>query len=150
MKQEKPLSELKEKLADLEHYQWATWTEYMINNWTKENIERWERQLRTPYSELSEKEKESDREWADRVLKIVNEWKKQFIKEILDEIEKDISYQKTYLAGDFERDKPINWRIEGLKRIKEIIKQKAGKELAYLCLCLCLNFLILITIISQF
>jgi len=46
-------------------------------------------------------------------------WKKQFVKEILDEIEKDISYQKTHLTGDFEKDKPINWRIEGLKRKKK-------------------------------
>ncbi|GAG34700.1 unnamed protein product, partial [marine sediment metagenome] len=28
-------------------------------------------QCRTPYEKLSEKEKESDREWADKVIKIL-------------------------------------------------------------------------------
>ncbi len=31
-----------------------------------------EKQIETPYSELSEKEKDGDREWAEKVLKIVN------------------------------------------------------------------------------
>jgi len=59
-----------EELADLEHKQWAHWTRYMLRNLTPENIARWEVQIETPYSELSEKEKESDREWARKVLKI--------------------------------------------------------------------------------
>jgi len=53
---------LLEKLAELEHEQWTHWTEYMLSNLTKENIRRWKKQVKTPYSELSEKEKESDRE----------------------------------------------------------------------------------------
>jgi hypothetical protein len=31
-------------------------------------ISRWERQINTPYAELTEKEKNSDRVWADKVL----------------------------------------------------------------------------------
>ncbi len=57
-----------EKLANLEHKQWAHWTNYMLKNLTKENIERWKKQIKQPYSKLSEKEKESDRKWARRVL----------------------------------------------------------------------------------
>lgn len=63
--------ELREKLADLEHQQWAHWTRYMLNNLTPENIERWQRQINTPYKNLSEKEKQSDRQWADKVLEIM-------------------------------------------------------------------------------
>jgi len=59
---------LREMLAALEHDQWAHWTRYMLANLTPENIERWKRQVETPYSELSEKEKDSDREWADKVF----------------------------------------------------------------------------------
>jgi hypothetical protein len=33
-----------------------------------ESIERWRRQIDTPYADLSEKEKDSDREWADKVM----------------------------------------------------------------------------------
>jgi hypothetical protein len=31
-------------------------------------VERWTRQTRTPYSQLSEKEKDSDREQADKII----------------------------------------------------------------------------------
>lgn len=60
-----------EQLAALEHEQWAHWTQYMLNNLTSENIERWKRQIETPYSELSEKEKESDRKWARLVIELL-------------------------------------------------------------------------------
>jgi len=61
-------AELIEDLADLEHQQWAHWTEYMLNNLAPENIERWKQQIKTPYSALSEKEKGSDRDWANNVM----------------------------------------------------------------------------------
>lgn len=63
----------REQLAELEHDQWAHWTRYMLDNLTPQNIERWRRQCDTPYSELTEKEKDSDREWADRSMKIMFE-----------------------------------------------------------------------------
>ncbi len=61
-----------EELAELEHKQWAHWTKYMLNNLTDEDIKRWKRQIKTPYSDLTKKEKDGDREWAEKVLKIVN------------------------------------------------------------------------------
>jgi len=64
------VSELREELADLEHRQWAHWTQYILANLTPENIERWKRQIETPYNELSEKEKDSDRFWADEVMNL--------------------------------------------------------------------------------
>jgi hypothetical protein len=63
--------QLREELADLEHEQWVHWTEYMLANLTPENIERWKGQCLRPYSALSEREKESDRTWADKVLEIL-------------------------------------------------------------------------------
>lgn len=64
---------LLEKLAEKEHIQWAHWTSYMLANLTPENIERWQKQIRTPYSELTEKEKESDQKWARDVIGIVSD-----------------------------------------------------------------------------
>lgn len=62
--------QMRERAAALEHEQWAHWAAYMLDNLTPENIERWRRQIKTPYSELSENEKESDRKWADKGIEI--------------------------------------------------------------------------------
>lgn len=72
---------LREALADLEHEQWAHWMRYMLSlgservdgTWAidMEHIRRWQRQMDTPYADLSEKEKDSDREWADKALDYV-------------------------------------------------------------------------------
>ena len=61
-----------EELAELEHDQWAHWTKYMLDNLTEDDKKRWKKQIDTPYPKLSEKEKDSDREWANKVLKIIN------------------------------------------------------------------------------
>ena len=62
------MDKIREGLAALEHEQWAHWTKYMLYNSTDENMIRWLKQVKIPYSELSEKEKDSDREWADKVI----------------------------------------------------------------------------------
>ena len=81
-----PLSEdkLMEKLADLEHDQWSHWTRHMLDNLTDENIARWRRQIDTPYSELSEKEKDSDREWAKKIIGVINQYQKELIKTLIE------------------------------------------------------------------
>lgn len=63
-----------EKLAALEHEQWATWADYMLNNLTDENVELWMRQIQTPYAQLSEQEKMSDRVWAHKVIELLEEY----------------------------------------------------------------------------
>jgi 8-oxo-dGTP pyrophosphatase MutT (NUDIX family) len=61
-----------EALASLEHESWSGWTKWMLQEMTKAHggdfeleglpcVERWTRQMTTPYAELSEREKESDR-----------------------------------------------------------------------------------------
>lgn len=105
-------TELIERLAALEHEQWAHWTQHMLDvlsvniplgdeaamalhrqtgNFLRihgeaaavgqyerqvesfEAVKRWRRQSETPYADLSEAEKESDRDWAHRVLDILRE-----------------------------------------------------------------------------
>lgn len=68
-----------EDLASLEHKQWSHWTKYMLDNLTPENIERWKRQIKTDYKDLSEKEKDSDREWANKVLDVRFESAKEYL-----------------------------------------------------------------------
>jgi hypothetical protein len=66
-----PDDSLRERLAELEHKQWAHWYRYMIGNLTPENKARWDQQAATPYALLTEPEKNSDRQWADKVLEII-------------------------------------------------------------------------------
>ena len=70
---------LLEALADLEHKQWAHWTKYMLENllgYNENSANQFARkcfnQINTPYSELTETEKESDREWARKTLETIH------------------------------------------------------------------------------
>ena len=87
---------LREKLAELEHNQWAHWTRHMLDNLSPENIERWRRQIETSYAELSEKEKDSDRGWADRVLGLCE------IQTLKEEAEKWVKLVPLLTEGDEE------------------------------------------------
>jgi len=64
---------LREDLAALEHEQWVKWSKSLVNSGeeiTKWRLNRWEK-LWCGYEDLSEDWKDSDREWADRVLHIL-------------------------------------------------------------------------------
>jgi ADP-ribose pyrophosphatase len=63
---------LLERLAALEHEQWAAWTQHFLSNQTPENQARWKRQMAATYEELSESEKEADRTWAKKVLALLD------------------------------------------------------------------------------
>ena len=63
-------SDIIERLAAHEHEQWAHWTRYMLDNLTEENIARWRQQIEMDYQDLSESEKESDRQWARKAIEI--------------------------------------------------------------------------------
>lgn len=67
------MEKLIEALADLEHERWSRWMRWMFDNWTKENIARWKRQMQTPYNQLSEREKESDRKEVYKTLTVLRE-----------------------------------------------------------------------------
>lgn len=62
------LEEALESLAALEHEQWAHWTAYMLDNRTSKNMARWRKQVLTDYADLSNAAKESDRQWARKVI----------------------------------------------------------------------------------
>lgn len=79
---------IKEKLARYIHDEnWSGWMEYLFSKCTplrgqydketgdlvipKWAVDRWTKQMNTKYEDLSEKEKESDRKEADRILEII-------------------------------------------------------------------------------
>lgn len=71
---------LLEALAAIEHIQWAHWMLYLqekkgrdgaLITFTMEEWARWMMQVATPYDELSEQEKDSDRKFAKIVLAVL-------------------------------------------------------------------------------
>jgi len=74
---------MREKLASLAHEMWSEWMKYLFSKCIQPTynstliipasaVNRWSRQMKTPYSELSEEEKESDRREADRMLECIS------------------------------------------------------------------------------
>jgi len=74
-------TELREQLAAIEHERWADWQRYMFSKCEHMQDGRivipekfathWSRQIDTPYAELTEQEKDSDREQVDRYWGLV-------------------------------------------------------------------------------
>ena len=76
------LSALIEPLAAFEHERWAHWQRYMHSKGIMQPdgslllpaalVAKWERQIATDYLDLSEAERESDREQVRKYLSLVN------------------------------------------------------------------------------
>jgi hypothetical protein len=129
-----------EEFADLEHQRWSKWQKYMHSK-LQRSIEdkgfmrlpdlyftQWERQINTPYSELTEKEKESDREqvrpYIEALKQALEEQRESIKKDLVDEIEKyvfnlyDSIHKET---GAYKYD----WVVEAMeKAILQIINEK--------------------------
>lgn len=77
------IDDLLERLSSLEHARWARWQAYMHSKGSilpdgslkipRELVEHWQRQIDTPYEDLSEREKESDREQVREYLGIIKD-----------------------------------------------------------------------------
>lgn len=75
------LSRALESLAEAEHDRWSHWQRYLHSKAKRNSdgslsiprdlVERWERLMATPYQQLSEREKESDRDQVRRYLPII-------------------------------------------------------------------------------
>ena len=73
--------ETREALAALAHIMWSGWMDYMFSRCAETEtgdlvipavwVERWRRQVRTPYQQLTFQEQESDREEADKMLDVL-------------------------------------------------------------------------------
>ena len=68
--------ELIEELSDLEHEQWMGWAKDILKteDITEERSKRWKEDSFKPYKDLTEEQKDMDREWAEKVLKIVKNY----------------------------------------------------------------------------
>lgn len=72
----------RDDLAEYAHKAWSGWMDHLFKNSVRHAdgsvtiprtlVDRWLRQMRTPYSELSEKEKRSDLKEADRIIETID------------------------------------------------------------------------------
>jgi hypothetical protein len=75
------LDGLIETLAAVEHERWSHWQRYMHGKGVSQPdgslmipadlVQRWQKQIDTPYADLSEKEKESDREQVRKYVPLI-------------------------------------------------------------------------------
>jgi len=79
---DKVLGELLETLASIEHERWSHWQRYMHSKCVPQGnngallipdvlVKQWEKQISTPYSDLTDEEKESDREQVRKYLPLI-------------------------------------------------------------------------------
>lgn len=76
-------SELIEKLASIEHERWSHWQKFMHDQGKRlpdgslllpaDLVAKWDRLIDTPYSHLTDKERESDRDQVRRYLPTVTD-----------------------------------------------------------------------------
>lgn len=108
-------AQLIEKLAAIEHERWADWQKW-CHKILRENcpspkleevLERWDKQIETSYANLSEKEKQSDRDQVIRYWESLLQWRDQNVQTArIDEINRYMDVfasvlsdaQGTYLA----------------------------------------------------
>ncbi len=75
------MDELREELAAQQHRIWADWMKHLFTVSARsidgqvtipaQAASRWQRQVETEYSDLTEYEKDSDREQADKILGVL-------------------------------------------------------------------------------
>lgn len=62
------MQELRERLAAIEHEQWAEWSKAVAPEVSEARRKRWE-EYWVPYDELSEDVKDHDRKYADAIIR---------------------------------------------------------------------------------
>lgn len=79
---------LYEQLANIEHQRWSDWQRYVHSRCITDDLgnlviprvmsERWQRQIDTPYQNLTEHEKQSDRDQVDRYWPLVEDYVRRY------------------------------------------------------------------------
>lgn len=85
--------DLEEDLARISHEIWSHWMKYLFSKCIKniqygvedgsvtipkEQVERWMRQMNTPYKELSDKEKQSDLDQAKKIIEVISNYIEEY------------------------------------------------------------------------
>jgi hypothetical protein len=118
-----PDDALREKLAAIEHERWSDWQkwchkilrEQLRFNDMESNLEeilgRWEKQIATPYKQLSDQEKASDMEQVDRYWPLIQDYIKSENQALLDCLQAGVPEKKDVWSTDKSVDSL--YKIEG-------------------------------------
>ena len=140
---EEQLKQFVEKGADLEHDRWARWQKYLFSKCTphktlsrnaktnqeeeietgnlvinRDLVERWQRQINTPYAELSEAEKESDRKETRNYLPLLEETIQLIIDGVVEMVKEELEIQNKV------QEKAKEVVVVGRKKVNEMLQDK--------------------------
>lgn len=114
-----PTESIREELAELEHEQWIKWSKSIAENEdiSFERFARWQK-LWCSYSQLTEEEKDQDREWADKVLSIVASEIAKARKEAKEDcdthVEMEVREERERIAKEIEKERDLNYFKDGI------------------------------------
>lgn len=129
--------DVREKAASLCHTQWSGWMKYLFSlsvqntdgtvTIPKGLVERWQRQITTPYSKLGAEEKKSDRKEADRFIKLL--LKEKTAKPKPDPRVRELILAFQRYCQEIKGFKPeISWGVEG-KLVKKRLADYSPEDL---------------------
>lgn len=114
--------EIIEMLAAIEHKRWSDWHQHAYDNWTPININRWNEQARTSYTNLPEPVKELDRREVYRywpiIKNLISETRRQERMKVLN----DMSHRVHQILGGYPE-----FTHDDLIKIKSLIRDELDK-----------------------
>lgn len=108
--------ELREQLAAIEHERWGNWQEWVHTLYEDNNdmfetyIERWKKQIATPYAELSDDEKAADMIQVDRYWPLISKYIEAEVLRVEEEALKRGFYAGQAMARVELDDCHANWK----------------------------------------
>lgn len=119
---QKEWAEFVEAGAALEHERWSGWHRHMRDKINPENMMRWDRQSDTPYADLSEQEKESDRKEVRQYLPLIEKLIASHNNSLVERLE-GLKESETYPHNEIQlTDRDALIRNQALTEAQELIK----------------------------
>lgn len=134
---------LRQQLAAIEHERWADWQEYVHSKGKARVIDgealwclpmglvhAWNKQIATPYAELSEREKASDMEQVDRYWPLIERWCQEIAREARLDVKTSVSLTILHRvkAKCINRESPERVQKWAERQIAELTQKPPRKE----------------------
>lgn len=123
--------ELIEALADMEHASWSRWQSYLFSKCERlsngallipaELVKHWQHEIDTPYAQLPERHKQSDRNEVAHILPIIRDFAQHPVDEDRDRLIRNvIAFNLDWNAFDHETGEGelVAWVLRTYKRLE--------------------------------